>query len=200
MANKKIDWEDLQILLDNGIPLREIARNKGCGHSSVRKAISRMNLEYTPINKSEILKKRYRDGVLTGLDKRPIGDEITYTCDWCGISVTKLKCKYSSYENHFCSNSCRARWIGNKLKNGEVVIADGLIKEFEIAKSSGLLLIPIGATEYASREIYTQLVKEGYFDSASFPQKLVPYINKICDAKSELSEIHDNLIKLLKSM
>lgn len=76
-----------------------------------------MNLEYTPINKSEISKKKYEDGVLTGLNKRPIGDKITYMCDWCGISVTKLKCEYSSYENHFCSKSCRAKWIGNKLRN-----------------------------------------------------------------------------------
>jgi len=90
--------------------------------------------------------------------------------------------------------------FGNKLKDGEVLVADGLIKEFEIAKSNGLLLIPVGATEYASRQIYNQLLKEGYFDSDAFPKNVRKYIDQICDDKSDLNNIKSGLIKLLKSL
>lgn len=90
--------------------------------------------------------------------------------------------------------------FGNKFKDGEVLVADGLIKEFEIAKSNELLLIPVGATEYASRQIYNQLLKEGYFDSDAFPKKAKKYIDQICDDKSDLNDIKNGLIKLLKTL
>ncbi|WP_025523650.1 SIR2 family protein [Vibrio parahaemolyticus] len=90
--------------------------------------------------------------------------------------------------------------FGNKLKDGKVVIADGLIKEFEIAKSNGLILIPVGATEYASREIYCQLLKEGYFDSDAFHENERKFINQICDKKSDLTAIQSGIIDLLKSL
>lgn len=90
--------------------------------------------------------------------------------------------------------------FGNKLKDGVVVVADGLIKEFEIAKSNGLLLIPVGATEYASRQIYCQLLEEGYFDSESFPEASRKFLNQICDKESELTTIQSGIIDLLKSL
>ncbi|WP_158175016.1 SIR2 family protein [Grimontia hollisae] len=88
--------------------------------------------------------------------------------------------------------------FGNKLKDGKVIIADGLIKEFEIARSNNLLLIPVGATEYASRKIYNQLLSEGYFDSDCFPEGSRKYIDQICNEESELTTIKSGLINLLK--
>ncbi|AJP42564.1 hypothetical protein EP12_01370 [Alteromonas australica] len=90
--------------------------------------------------------------------------------------------------------------FGNKLKDGEVVLADGLMSEFEIAKSKGLLLLPVGATGYASRNIYTQLLQEGYFDSTAFPKNCKEHITTICDDKSDLAQIQRGLINLLSSL
>jgi hypothetical protein len=90
--------------------------------------------------------------------------------------------------------------FGNKIKNCEVVCSDGLIKEFEIAKSNGLLLLPVGTTEYASREIYTKLIQEGYFDSPAFPRSAKEYIDKLGDDSSDLSTIKKTLISLLKTL
>ena len=42
--------------------------------------------------------------------------------------------------------------FGNKLKNDEVMLFDGLIKEYEIAKPMTFFCY-VGATEYATREI-----------------------------------------------
>lgn len=90
--------------------------------------------------------------------------------------------------------------FGNKLKNDEVVLSDGLIKEYEIAKANDLLLLPVGATEYATREIYSTLMKEGYFDSPEFPAKARKYIDQLGDVNADLSTIKNSVIDLLKSL
>jgi len=90
--------------------------------------------------------------------------------------------------------------FGNKIKDGEIVSSDGLIKEFEIARSSGLLLFPVGATEYATREVYTKLLEDGYFDSADFPSCARKYIAELGDAKADLASLKNSLINALKSL
>jgi len=90
--------------------------------------------------------------------------------------------------------------FGNKIKDGKVVSSDGLIKEFEIARSAGLLLLPVGATEYATREVYTKLLEEGYFDSSDFPPNARKYIAQLGDAKADLATIKNALISALKSL
>jgi hypothetical protein len=90
--------------------------------------------------------------------------------------------------------------FGNKIYNGNVVIADGLIKEFEIAKKNGLLLIPIGATGYATKVIYDELSKEGYFDADEFPQELRGHIKRLADLNSDLETIKSVLIDFLNSL
>lgn len=49
--------------------------------------------------------------------------------------------------------------FGNKVENGENVIADGMLEEFEIAKKLGKIIIPIGNTAEAANEIF-RIMKE----------------------------------------
>lgn len=90
--------------------------------------------------------------------------------------------------------------FGNKIKNDEIALSDGMIKEFEIARDNGLLLVPVGATEYATRELYSSLMKEGYFDSADFPADARKYVDQLGDANADLSKIKKAIIDLLKSL
>ena len=48
--------------------------------------------------------------------------------------------------------------FGNKLVDGEVVEANGVIREFEIAVQKGVVVIPVGATGYASKTIYETVI------------------------------------------
>jgi hypothetical protein len=108
---------------------------------------------------------------------------------------------WNEYRTDMISYSGIAIFLfGNKIKDGEIVSSDGLMKEFEIARSSGLLLLPVGATEYSTREIYTKLLKEGYFDSTVFPPNARKYIDQLGDTKSDLETIKKALIDLLKSL
>ena len=90
--------------------------------------------------------------------------------------------------------------FGNKFNGSEVIISDGLIKEFEIAKSNGLLLLPIAATGYATREIYNRLIEEAYFDTPSFSEDMREYVNRMADENMSLSTLKENLIDLLRSL
>ncbi|MEO8173991.1 MAG: SIR2 family protein [Sediminibacterium sp.] len=57
--------------------------------------------------------------------------------------------------------------FGNKnRRDGPGIIeADGLIKEFEIAKAQGLFLLPVPATGYVSEILFNTLNSEGYYDN-----------------------------------
>lgn len=47
--------------------------------------------------------------------------------------------------------------FGNKVEDGSVVEAGGVIKEFEIANSTGNIIVPVGVTLYASRAIWEMM-------------------------------------------
>ena len=54
--------------------------------------------------------------------------------------------------------------FGNKIKKGEnkntTVIADGMLKEFEIAKRNSEIIIPIGSTGWAAQKIFKEVESE----------------------------------------
>ncbi|WP_421870151.1 SIR2 family protein [Marinoscillum sp.] len=56
--------------------------------------------------------------------------------------------------------------FGNKLENNELVVADGVRKEFEIAKQQNVLLIPVGATGSMAKKLYDEISTdfEKYFE------------------------------------
>lgn len=108
---------------------------------------------------------------------------------------------WSDYRTDMIAYSGIAIFLfGNKLKDGKIVCSNGLIEEFEIARSSGLLLLPVGTTEYATREIYTKLMEDGYFDSADFPPNVRQHIDQLGDVTADLETIKKTLINLLKSL
>jgi len=47
--------------------------------------------------------------------------------------------------------------LGNKVSNDLTVLADGVIEEFEIAKSKRLTIVPVGSTGYAAKKIWDEV-------------------------------------------
>lgn len=67
--------------------------------------------------------------------------------------------QWDSYRNDMISYSGISIFIfGNKLKDKNIVSADGVRKEFEIAKKLGNLLLPIGATGYVAEELWSEVI------------------------------------------
>lgn len=63
--------------------------------------------------------------------------------------------------------------FGNKNEAGKVVLADGVRKEFEIAKDLGLPLVPVGATGYMAHALWQEVFAnfETFYPGASADAK-----------------------------
>lgn len=89
--------------------------------------------------------------------------------------------------------------FGNKRNNaGEIVTANGMIREFEIALDLGRIPIPVGATGYASQEIWNQIApraKEIY----QGVDWVIPLVEEICDAGIDRKLIVDKLLAILNA-
>jgi hypothetical protein len=68
------------------------------------------------------------------------------------------KAFWTKYREDMISKAGFAVFLcGNKLADGEVVVADGVLEEWEIAKRMGKYPIPIGATGHAARQIWEEV-------------------------------------------
>lgn len=72
-----------------------------------------------------------------------------------------LKEMWFTYRQSIISESGICIFLfGNKLVNGEVVIADGMKEEFSIAKELNKIIIPVGGTGGSAKEIFDLMKKE----------------------------------------
>ncbi|MFZ1528062.1 MAG: SIR2 family protein [Ferruginibacter sp.] len=91
--------------------------------------------------------------------------------------------------------------FGNKLKDGNIIEANGVIREFEISVMQGNICIPIGLTGFAAKTIYESIKSspERYYKN---PDVFFPYVEKLNTAGLTLNEavkIITELLKLLKN-
>lgn len=87
--------------------------------------------------------------------------------------------------------------FGNKLENGNIVLANGMRSEFQIAKEQHNLIVPIGCTGYVAQEIWEEVNKD-----------LAKYYNKVdADLKETFEKLNskvdnntliDNVLKFIK--
>ncbi|HFO2292006.1 hypothetical protein RLA59_03460 [Streptococcus pneumoniae] len=53
--------------------------------------------------------------------------------------------------------------FGNKLVDGKVELASGMMEEFQIAKEKGKIIIPIAFTGFAAKEIFDDMKQSGEY-------------------------------------
>ena len=89
--------------------------------------------------------------------------------------------------------------FGNKLdKDKNVILADGVKKEFEIAIKNGVIPLPISVTGYMAKEIYDEMAKDL---NSFFPDnpELIPALEEIAGLGADKTEeIIDKIINLIK--
>ena len=65
---------------------------------------------------------------------------------------------WKRYRDDMCSHAGIALFLfGNKLVGGKVVPSNGMREEFEIAKTKGMFLLPIGATGYVANTLWQEI-------------------------------------------
>lgn len=85
-------------------------------------------------------------------------------------SEVERRSTWTKYRQDMVSRSGIALFIlGNKKFEDGVVIADGMLEEFEIAKTQGLTLVPVGSTGYAAKQIWDEVAAnfEKFYPNAS---------------------------------
>lgn len=74
---------------------------------------------------------------------------------------TPLRELWTQYRREIAALSGLAIFVfGNKLKDDNVILADGLREEYALCKDAGAIIIPIGATGYVSKEIWEEALSD----------------------------------------
>jgi hypothetical protein len=110
------------------------------------------------------------------------------------------KTQYEIYRKEMIAYAGIAIFIfGNKAVGGQIENAGGIRHEFELAKASGLSLIPVGATGFMAQELWTEVTKniEEYYPGREDVRVSLEKIGPGKDANSVVSEIV-NLLRLIK--
>jgi hypothetical protein len=86
--------------------------------------------------------------------------------------------------------------FGNKLVDGEIVEANGLVREFQISNEKGNFCIPIGCTGHATKVISDLILAspDKYYEDY---RTIVPLIEQLADTSVPLVEKVDVVIKIL---
>ena len=87
--------------------------------------------------------------------------------------------------------------FGNKLENGNIVLANGMRSEYQIAKEQHNLIVPIGCTGYVAQEIWEEVNK----NLAKYYNKVEADLKEIFEklnSKVDNNTLIDNVLKFIK--
>lgn len=89
--------------------------------------------------------------------------------------------------------------FGNKEKDGEIIDADGVQKEFTIAVEHGLKIIPIGITGYVSKALWEEVISKFTTYYKDYPT-LKSEFKKLGNNKFSSNEIIETIITIVKTI
>jgi hypothetical protein len=113
----------------------------------------------------------------------------------------KLPDLWEEYRQRMISLAGIAVFIfGNKNDGkGNIISANGVKREFEIAISQGLIPIPIAATGYITQEIYDEIFKapEKFYEGMEW---IIPIIKELASDKLSAEEIIKKVITIIQTI
>lgn len=84
--------------------------------------------------------------------------------------------------------------FGNKYKDGEIVNSKGVMEEFNIAKSREAVIIPIGSTGFASKDISDEII--GNIEKYPYLKKYI----KVLSESDDIEKIVDTIISIIENV
>lgn len=90
--------------------------------------------------------------------------------------------------------------FGNKVgSDGDLILANGVEREFEIAVDKGHVVIPIGATGFAARKLAEVVLKspEKYYQGVDW---IVPLIQELSDVSVSRTELVNKIIEIIQRL
>lgn len=102
---------------------------------------------------------------------------------------------HEAYRNDMISQAGTVIFLfGNKLEDIAVREADGMRKEFEIAKTHGTLLIPVGASGYMSAALWQDLAD--HYDDYFTDRSTYPWFERLGDSTTGPDELIDAILRI----
>ncbi|MBO9687080.1 MAG: SIR2 family protein [Mitsuaria chitosanitabida] len=111
-----------------------------------------------------------------------------------------LKALWEQYRQRMVSLAGIAVFLfGNKLVDGQVVSAQGVRREFEIAVAQGLIPIPVGATGYMANELLDEVLKdhERFYPGLDW---IVPLIKELGDQSLSGDQLASKVIAIINRL
>ena len=110
------------------------------------------------------------------------------------ISNDKLRDTWEKYREEMISQCGIAIYMfGNKKKDEKIIKADGVKKEYDIAKSNQLVNIPLAFTGYITEDLYYENSNE---IKNILKDKEIEYITKFYDINTNV----DGIIKIVNRL
>ncbi len=105
---------------------------------------------------------------------------------------------WKTYRDDFIPSAGMAIFLfGNKIVEGKVVEANGMVSEFEIAAEHGLVLLPVGATGSTAGALAKRILEDPT-SYPSVPSELLPLIEKLNDPVTSLDELLQPIVDLVR--
>ncbi len=106
---------------------------------------------------------------------------------------------WKTYRDDFIPSAGMAIFLfGNKIVEGKVVEANGMVSEFEIAAQHGLVLLPVGATGSTAGALAKRILGDPT-SYPSVPSELLPLIEKLNHPVSSLDELLQPIVNLVRT-
>ncbi len=87
--------------------------------------------------------------------------------------------------------------FGNKIDNGEVVLAKGVRREYEISKEKHTHLVPIGATGLMAEQLFNEMLADF---GKHYPDKFLPAFKKLGDTNLSPEDLIEASIDFIKQI
>lgn len=88
--------------------------------------------------------------------------------------------------------------FGNKIDNGELVDANGVRREFEIAVQRGLVPLPIGATGHIAEKLWNEVLAKPSDFYGAISDQIVPLIKALNPAKPNAKILAQAVLEIMK--
>ncbi len=91
-------------------------------------------------------------------------------------------------------------FMGNKLENGKLVLANGMQEEFDIARAAGLAVVPVGASGYKAKELWDLVMEDvsNYYGASD--EKLVSAINELGEEVDKPDQLIEKILNVIDLM
>lgn len=105
---------------------------------------------------------------------------------------------WTEYRHNMLAHAGIAVFLfGNKLKDGELVLSNGMREEFDIAVANGIFVIPIGITGSISAELWKEVIQA--YDESKYEhgKKITPLLDELGDEATTLTRAQEVILTLL---